>query len=50
MMRVRLTNEKFDSNPYWTEKVKSRFETPSIRWLELFDQNGLVKVIRPKMS
>ena len=39
-MRVKLTNEQFDSNPYWTERVKSRFETPSIRWLELFDQNG----------
>ena len=39
-MQLRLTDNKFDSNPYYTERIKSIFACPPDTAVELFDQNG----------
>ena len=39
-MRLHLTDNKFNPNPYWTERIKSIFACPADTAVELFDQNG----------
>ena len=39
-MQLHVTNNKFNSNPNWTQSIKSIFATPPIKSVELFDQNG----------
>jgi len=39
-MRLHVTDNQFNSNPYWTEKVKSVFSVPPKEAVEYFDQNG----------
>ena len=39
-MRLHVTDNKFNANPYWTEKVKSVFSVPPKEAVEYFDQNG----------
>ena len=39
-MRLHLTDNKFDTNPFWTERIKSVFACPPKETVEMFDQNG----------
>ena len=39
-MRLHVTDNQFDSNPYWSESIKSVFACPPKDTVELFDQNG----------
>ena len=39
-MRLHVTENKFNSNPYYTENIKSIFACPPTSSVELFDQNG----------
>jgi hypothetical protein len=39
-MQLHLTDNKFNPNPYWTERIKSVFACPPKETVELFDQNG----------
>ena len=39
-MQLHLTDNKFNPNPYWTERIKSIFACPTDTAVELFDQNG----------
>jgi len=39
-MKVILTEQKFDPNPYWSNPIRSRFTTPTWHYIDLFDQNG----------
>ena len=39
-MRLHLTDNRFDSNPYWSERIKSVFACPPKDAVEMFDQNG----------
>ena len=39
-MQLHLTDNKFNSNPYWSERIKSVFACPPKEAVELFDQNG----------
>jgi len=39
-MRLHVTDNKFNANPYWSEKVKSVFSVPPKEAVEYFDQNG----------
>jgi len=38
-MRLALTQNKFNSNPYWSKPISQEI-IPSIEQIELFDQNG----------
>ena len=39
-MQLHLTDHKFDTNPYWTERIKSIFACPPKEVVSMFDQNG----------
>ena len=39
-MRLHVTDNQFDPNPYWCERVKSIFACPPKDTVEFFDQNG----------
>jgi len=39
-MQLHLTDNKFDTNPYWSERIKSIFACPPKDVVEMFDQNG----------
>jgi len=39
-MKLHLLDNKFDPNPNWTHRIKSRFACPPAEAVELFDQNG----------
>ena len=39
-MQLHLTDNKFDTTPYWKEGIKSVFACPPKETVELFDQNG----------
>ena len=39
-MRLHVTDNQFNSEPYWSEKVKSVFACPPVETVEYFDQNG----------
>ena len=39
-MKVTLTEQQFDPNPYWSNPIRSRFTTPLTEYLHLFAQNG----------
>ena len=39
-MQLHLTDNKFNTNPYWSERIKSIFACPPKTVVELFDQNG----------
>ena len=39
-MQLHLTDNKFNPEPYWYERVKSVFACPPKEAVELFDQNG----------
>ena len=39
-MQLHLTDNKFDTNPYWSERIKSVFACPPKDAVEFFDQNG----------
>jgi hypothetical protein len=39
-MRLHVTDNRFNANPYWAEKVKSVFSVPPKESVEYFDQNG----------
>ena len=39
-MRLHVTDNKFNANPYWSEKIKSVFACPPVDAVEYFDQNG----------
>ena len=39
-MRLHLTDNRFNTNPYWTERVKSIFACPPKEVVSMFDQNG----------
>ena len=39
-MQLHLTDNKFNTNPHWSERVKSIFACPPKEVVELFDQNG----------
>ena len=39
-MRLHVTNNKFNPNPFYRESLKSVFATPPVECVELFDQNG----------
>ena len=39
-MRLHVTDNQFDSNPYWSEKIRSVFACPPKEAVEYFDQNG----------
>lgn len=39
-MRLHVTDNQFDPNPYWSERVKSVFACPPKEAVEYFDQNG----------
>jgi hypothetical protein len=39
-MRLHVTDNQFDSNPHWSESIKSVFACPPKETVEYFDQNG----------
>ena len=39
-MRLHVTNNKFNADPFYRQSLKSVFATPPIESVELFDQNG----------
>ena len=39
-MQLHVTDNKFNTNPYWSERIKSVFACPPKTVVELFDQNG----------
>jgi hypothetical protein len=39
-MKLHLTDNKFDTNPFWTESIKSVFACPPKETVAMFDQNG----------
>ena len=39
-MRLHVTDNQFDPNPYWCERLKSVFACPPKETVGLFDQNG----------
>ncbi len=39
-MRLHVTDNIFDTNPVWSERIKSVFACPPKETVELFDQNG----------
>ena len=39
-MQLHLTDNKFDTNPHWHERIKSIFACPPKEVVEMFDQNG----------
>jgi hypothetical protein len=39
-MRLHVTDNQFDSNPHWCERIKSVFACPPKETVEFFDQNG----------
>ena len=39
-MRLHVTDNQFDPNPYWCERLKSVFACPPKETVALFDQNG----------
>jgi len=39
-MQLHLTDNKFDTNPYWSERIKSVFACPPKETVAMFDQNG----------
>ena len=39
-MQLHVTDNKFDTNPFWSERIKSVFACPPKEAVELFDQNG----------
>ena len=39
-MRLHVTDNSFNPNPYYNERIKSFFATPPVESVELFDQNG----------
>ena len=39
-MQLHLLDSKFNSNPYWNERIKSVFACPPKESVDLFDQNG----------
>ena len=41
-MQLHLTDNKFNTNPYWGERIKSIFACPPKEVVELFDQNATI--------
>ena len=39
-MRLHLTDNRFNTDPCWTERIKSVFACPPKEAVEFFDQNG----------
>ena len=39
-MQLHLTDNQFDPNPHWCERIKSVFACPPKETVEFFDQNG----------
>ena len=39
-MRLHLTDNRFNTNPYWSERIKSIFACPPKEVVTMFDQNG----------
>jgi len=39
-MRLHVTDNQFDPNPHWCERIKSVFACPPKETVEFFDQNG----------
>ena len=39
-MQLHVTDNKFDSNPFWSQTIKSVFACPPKDTVEMFDQNG----------
>ena len=39
-MQLHLTDNQFNTNPYWSERIKSIFACPPNETVEMFDQNG----------
>jgi hypothetical protein len=39
-MQLHLTDNRFNTDPYWTESIKSVFACPPKETVEFFDQNG----------
>ena len=39
-MQLHLLDSKFNSNPYWNERIKNVFACPPKESVDLFDQNG----------
>ena len=39
-MQLHVTDNKFDTNAYWHERIKSVFACPPKEVVEMFDQNG----------
>ena len=39
-MRLHVTDNQFNANPYWSEKIRSVFSVPPKETVEYFDQNG----------
>ena len=39
-MKLHVTDNKFDSNPFWSQTIKSVFACPPKDTVEMFDQNG----------
>ena len=39
-MQLHLTDNRFNTDPYWTERIKSVFACPPKEAVEFFDQNG----------
>jgi len=39
-MQLHLTDNRFNTDPYWTERIKSVFACPPKETVEFFDQNG----------
>ena len=39
-MRLHLTDNRFNTDPYWMERIKSVFACPPKEAVEYFDQNG----------
>ena len=39
-MRLHVTDNQFNAEPYWSEKIRSVFACPPKEAVEYFDQNG----------
>ena len=39
-MQLHLTDNQFNTDPYWCERIKSIFACPPKEVVEMFDQNG----------
>ena len=39
-MQLHLTDNRFNTDPHWTERIKSIFACPPKELVDMFDQNG----------